>query len=169
MWILVSMVFFVVSLGITLGGVIGTMRLLPPLLPLGIVVGQFLLCSYVGMFLAAISPSWLGFRFLEVVLAIVSFVFIIACVRSYHPSVGYQPYGKPLFLVLGILFFFMGVQWGMFGYRTFFTLFVTVFFGGAVFLGYLLYNSIVLWVRNVYVAAFLPLGGFLLIAMFKLL
>ncbi|WP_054710745.1 hypothetical protein [Bacillus sp. JCM 19041] len=169
MGFLFIIVLFVLSLGVTIGGIAAAMRLVPPILMLVTMGCCFLFFSYAGMFIALIGPSWLGFRFLDIIIAICSFLFIIATVRSYHPAFGYRLFIKPYGIILASLFFLMGVQWGMLGLGTFFTLSMAILFVGAVFFGILLYNSILLWVKNMYVAAFLPLVSFLFIAVIKLL
>lgn len=170
MWIWFIVVFFVFSLGITLGGIIASMRAIPPIIALGTLAFSFLFFSYLGMLLALIGPSsWLGFRFLDIIIAICSFLLIVAILRSYHPAFGYQFFFKPLGLILTLLFFLMGFQWGMLGYGTLFTLLMVFFFSCAVFFGILLYNSILIWIKNAYLVAFLPLVTFLFIAVAKLL
>ncbi|GAF12024.1 hypothetical protein JCM19045_1180 [Bacillus sp. JCM 19045] len=170
MWIWFIIVFFVCALGVTLGGIIASMRTIPPIIALVTLACSFLFFSYIGMFLAIIGPfGWFGFRLLDIIIAICSFLLIVAILRSYHPAFGYQFFFKPLGLILSILFFLMGFQWGMFNYGTLFTLLMAFFFSGAVFFGILLYNSILIWVKNVYLVAFLPLVTFLFITVVKLL
>lgn len=160
---------FVFVLGAAIGGIVATMKFVPPILGLSVFSISFFFFAYVGMFLALIGPNWLGLRFLDIVIAMCSFLFIIALFRSYHPTCGYRPRVSPVGFIAAILFFLMGVQWGTAGFGTFFTLGMAILFTGSVFLGVLLYNTILGWLRNVYIAAFLPLISFLFIAVLKLI
>ncbi|MED4127936.1 MULTISPECIES: hypothetical protein [Shouchella] len=169
MWIWFVIVFFVLAIGLTLGGVSTFMRGLPPIVVLIVLSFYFLFFSYIGMFVALVSFSWFGFRFFDIAIVICSFLFIIAMIRSYHPAFGYQLFYKPIAWILASLFFFMGLQWGTLGYGTFFTITMTFFFTLAVFIGILLYNSMLMWVKNAYLAAVIPLASFLLVTVIKLL
>ncbi|MFS0786332.1 hypothetical protein ABC345_08170 [Shouchella sp. 1P09AA] len=162
-------VFFVIATGLTLGGLSTFMRGIPPIIVLCVLSFYFLLFTYIGMFVALVSLSWFGFHLFNTLIVICSFVFIIAMLRSYHPAFGYQLFYKPIAWILALLFFFMGLQWGSLGYGTFFTISMTFFFTVAVFVGILLYNSMLLWIKNAYVAAFIPLASFLLVTVIKLL
>ncbi|WP_062046386.1 hypothetical protein [Bacillus sp. JCM 19034] len=115
-------------------------------------------------------PSWFAFRLVEILISILSLLIIIAAVTRYHPTLGFfHPEDRILPILLALLFFFMGFEWGIIEMRTFFTLFAGFIFFVAMAMGIVIQMQIrqILWRSSYHV--FAPLIWLLFVGMLKLL
>ncbi|GAE33464.1 hypothetical protein [Halalkalibacter akibai] len=170
MWIVVILLLFVFTIGLTIGGLLTAPR--EPVKPIHLILFTlfFLFLCYLGMITGMFLSGWIAIRFIEIVLAILSLLFIVACFSRFHPTLGFfHPEDKILISVLAFLFFLMGVEWGVLEFRTFFTLACGILFAFALAAGVFIQLQIkqALW-RNYY-CAFAPLVWLLFVSILKLL
>jgi hypothetical protein len=161
---------FVFTIGITIGGLLAAPR--DPVRPIQFILFSvfFLFLCYIGMITGMFITGWIGLRFIEIVLAILALLFIVACFSRFHPTLGFfHPEDKILFSVLGLIFFLMGVEWGLLELRTFFTIAASFLFTAALGLGLYVQMQIrqVIW-RHASIA-FAPLIWLLFVTVLKLL
>ncbi|NEU30742.1 hypothetical protein GN156_08125 [bacterium LRH843] len=164
------MLIFVLTIGVTLGGLLVAPR--DPIRPLHLLLPAllFLFVCYVGMIVGMFFTGWVSIRILEFLLCIIALVFIVACISRYHPTFGFfHPRDPMLIGLLATLFFLIGLEWGLLEFRTFFTITATVLFTGALIAGILIQLHIreLLW-RHSYIP-FAPLFWLLFITVCKLL
>ncbi|TSB46709.1 hypothetical protein [Alkalicoccobacillus porphyridii] len=170
MWVFLTIFLFVFSIGIAIGGLLAGPRVLPPFIQIGILTGLFFIFSYAGMFIGVVFTPFFGFGFIDFFLAICCLLVLIAILTRFHPIYGFfPPHEKTIVCLLAVLFFLIGFQWGVIGYRTFFTLFMSMVFFLAIAIGLLIQIHIrqKLW-RFAYIS-FLPLIWLLFVTLFKLL
>ncbi len=164
------MFIFVCTFGITLGGLLAAPRESIKPLHLFLFSLFFLFLAYIGMITGMFFTGWISIRLIEIVLSILALLFIVACFSRYHPTLGFfHPEDKILLSVIALLFFLMGLEWGVLGYRTFFTLTASFLFTAALGLGIFIQLQIkqVFW-RQSY-ASYTPLVWLLFVTLLKLL
>lgn len=170
MWLFLTIFIFVFSIGVAIGGLLAGPRVLPPFVQLAILTGLFLGFAYVGMFIGVILPPIIAFSFVDFFLAVCSLLVLISIIMRFHPIYGFfPPHEKTIVFLLCILFFLIGFQWGIIGYRTLFTLFMTIIFFISCTVGLFIQLQIrqKLW-RFAYIS-FVPLVWLLFVTLFKLL
>ncbi|MCK0471509.1 hypothetical protein [Halalkalibacter sp. APA_J-10(15)] len=170
MWILIIVVMFVATIGLTMGGLLAAPKYPPRPLQVILFALAFSFICYVGMIFGMFMPSWFAFRFVEIVISIVSLLIIIAAVTRYHPTLGFfHPEDRVLPALLALLFFLMGFEWGILEMRTFFTLFAGLLFFFAMAFGIVIQIQIrqFLWRYSYHV--YTPLIWLLFVGMLKLL
>ncbi|MEN0643154.1 hypothetical protein MKY91_08365 [Alkalicoccobacillus gibsonii] len=170
MLIFFTISLFVFSIGFAVGGLLAGPRVLPPFVQLFLLTGIFLVCTYVGMFIGAILPSIFSFGFIDFFLAICCILVVISIITRFHPIYGFfPPNDKIIVLLLAALFCLIGFQWGVIGYKTFFTFLMSFFFLCSMTIGLIVQQHIrqKLW-RFAYIS-FVPLIWLLFVTVFKLL
>ncbi|MDQ0205599.1 hypothetical protein [Alkalicoccobacillus murimartini] len=170
MWTFLIIFLFVFSIGFAIGGLLAGPRVLPPFTQLFIMTGLFLLFAYAGMFVGVVFPPFISFGLVDFFLAISCILVVVSIITCFHPIYGFfPPNDKKIIFLLCVLFFLMGFQWGVIGYRTFFTLCMTVVFFIAASCGLFVQIQIrqKLW-RFAYIS-FVPLVWLLFVTLFKLL
>ncbi|WP_332691074.1 hypothetical protein [Halalkalibacter lacteus] len=136
MWFTMLILVFVFTIGMTIGGLLAAPR--DTVRPIQVILFSlfFLFLCYMGMITGMFITGWIGLRFIEIVLAILTLLFIVACFSRFHPTLGFfHPEDKILFSMLAFLFFLMGVEWGLVEFRTFFTIAAAFLFTAALGLG----------------------------------
>lgn len=170
MLIFFTIFLFVFSIGFAIGSLLAGPRVLPPFMQLLILTGLFLFFSYVGMFIGVVFPPFISFGFVDFFLAICCILVVISIITRFHPIYGFfPPHEKVIVFLFCTLFFLIGFQWGIIGFRTFFTLCMTVVFFVAMVSGLIIQIQICkkLW-RFAYIS-FIPLVWLLFVTLFKLL
>ncbi|MEC2070537.1 hypothetical protein [Alkalihalophilus marmarensis] len=170
MWFGIMMLFFVFALGFTLGGLLSTPKQPPQLMHVILFSFVFCVLTYLGMLSGMFVTSWVAFGFIEIIIVILTFLFIIASVTNFHPTFGFFGHGRPIVLILlSSLFFVMGFEWGIVELRTFFTVSAAILFFCAICLGLFIQQQIqaLLW-RYSYIV-YLPLIWLLFVTIIKLL
>ncbi|WP_332632099.1 hypothetical protein [Halalkalibacter flavus] len=170
MWFIIVIMIFVFTIGLTIGGLLTAPR--DPIRPIQLLLFSlfFLFLCYIGMITGILISGWIGVRFIEILLSILSLLFIVACFSRFHPTLGFfHPEDKVLILVLALLFFLMGMEWGLLEFRTFFTIAASFLFTAALGLGVFVQTQIrqVFW-RHSFIS-FTPLVWLLFVAVLKLL
>jgi hypothetical protein len=170
MWLIVIILLFVFTVGLTIGGLLTAPR--EPVRPLQLILFSllFLFVCYIGMLIGMFITGWIAIRFIEISLAILALLFIVACFSRFHPTLGFfHPEDRILISVLALMFFFMGIEWGVLEFRTFFTVAAGLLFAVALGVGVYIQMQIrqVLW-RQSY-SAFAPLVWLLFVSVLKLL
>ncbi|WP_413380187.1 hypothetical protein [Alkalihalobacillus sp. 1P02AB] len=132
-----SVLFFVFILGVTIGGLLAAGKHPPSLFLYGLFTFAFLVVCFIGMIVGLLFPSFLiGFWFIEFIICVLTFLFIWAACTRFHPSFGFFFVQEKIVLnLLFFLFFFMGFEWGIFDFRAFFTIFASLVFAIALFIG----------------------------------
>ncbi len=170
MWMVVIMLLFVIAMGVTIGGLLAAPREPVRPLQLFLVALFFLILCYIGMIVGMFLSGWISLVLLEFLLSIIAILFIVASITRFHPTLGFfHPEDRILLLLLSFLFFLMGLEWGLFEIRTFFTLFAALLFTAALAIGIFIQLQIrqILW-RYSYIA-FTPLIWLLFVTVLKLL
>ncbi|TWI57821.1 hypothetical protein [Halalkalibacter nanhaiisediminis] len=170
MFMLLIIFLFVFAVGVTIGGLLAAPR--EPVRPIHFLLFAlfFLIMCYIGMIVGMFLSGWISLIILEFVLAILALLFMIATVTRFHPTLGFfHPEDRILVTMLSILFFLMGLEWGLLGFRTFFTITATFVFIVALLVGLFIQQQIcqILW-RHSYIA-FTPLIWLLFVTVLKLL
>ncbi|MCL7747182.1 hypothetical protein [Halalkalibacter alkaliphilus] len=170
MWFILVIMIFVFTIGLTIGGLLTAPR--DPIRPIQLLLFSlfFLFLCYIGMITGILISGWIGVRFIEILLSILSLLFIVACFSRFHPTLGFfHPEDKVLILVLALLFFLMGMEWGLLEFRTLFTIAASFLFTAALGLGVFVQMQIrqVFW-RHSFIS-FTPLVWLLFVAVLKLL
>ncbi len=161
---------FVFTIGLTIGGLLAAPR--EPVKPLHLFLFSlfFLFLCYMGMITGMFISGWMAIRVIEIVLAILAILFIVACFSRYHPTLGFfHPEDRVLLSVLGLMFFFMGIEWGLLEFRTFFTIVSGILFTVALALGLYMQVQIQHALRRHSYSAFTPLVWLLFVSVLKLL
>ncbi|WP_017728314.1 hypothetical protein [Halalkalibacterium ligniniphilum] len=136
MWVSMTILVFVFVLGSTIGGLLVSAKLPPR--PASFLLFGFLFfaITYGGMFAGMFLDSFLMIRLLDVILVVISLLFIVACFKTFHPTFGFfQQERKLNLLLVAVIFFILGLEWGILGHRTVFTLFASALFLLGLFLG----------------------------------
>ena len=170
MWLIMIILVFVFTMGLTIGGLLAAPR--EPVKPLHLFLFSlfFLFLCYIGMISGMFITGWLAIRVVEITLSILAILFIVACFSRFHPTLGFfHPEDRVLISVLALLFFFMGVEWGLLEFRTFFTIAAGVLFTAALALGLYMQMQIrqALWRHSA--SSFTPLIWLLFVSVLKLL
>lgn len=130
-----ALLFFAMTLGFSIGGLIAGQKQIKLLQIYFFVIFFFILC-YIGMIIGMFLPEWISVILFRFLITIVAWLFIVACFRCYHPSFGFfYPGAQITFFILFSLFFLLGIEWGLIGFRTFFTIFVTILFAISLLIG----------------------------------
>ncbi|WP_100406815.1 hypothetical protein [Bacillus solitudinis] len=170
MWSIMMMLLFVFAIGMTVGGLLAAPRMAPRPFSLIIFSVCFLFLTYIGMLLGMFISGWFAFRLMEMGLAIIALIIIVAAFTRFHPTLGFfHPDDKLLLALIACLFFFMGMEWGILEWRAFFTLFAGTFFFISIFLGLYIQLQIrrIMW-RHAQIA-YIPLIWLLFVSILKLL
>ncbi|MDT8861722.1 hypothetical protein N0O92_16005 [Alkalihalobacillus sp. MEB130] len=170
MWFVIVILVFVFTVGLTIGGLLAAPR--DPIRPFHLLLFSlfFLFLGYIGMITGMFMTGWMNIRFIEIVLSILALLFIVACFSRFHPTFGFfHPEDRILLSVLALLFFLMGLEWGLLEFRTFFTITASFLFTGALGLGVFVQMQIrqVFW-KYSYIS-FAPLVWLLFVTVLKLL
>ncbi|GAF66262.1 hypothetical protein BTS2_3162 [Bacillus sp. TS-2] len=167
---ILTMLFFVFIVGLSIGGLLAANRHYPPLFVYVFFVLYFLVSAYIGMIIGMLFPSFLiGFFITEFLVCTATFLFLIAVTLKYHPSLGFFYWQeKIVFILLGSIFFLMGFQWGIFEFRFFFTFFSCLLFGLALFIGLFIQIQMKQKFWRYPLAVFLPCIWLFLITLIKL-
>lgn len=170
MWIIIIVLVFVFTIGLTIGGLLAAPK--ESIKPLHLLLFSlfFLFLCYMGMITGMFITGWMSIRVFEIVLAILAILFIVACFSRYHPTLGFfHPEDRVLISLLAFLFFIMGVEWGLLGFRTFFTITTGFIFSASLTLGLFVQLQIrqALWRHSA--TAFIPLIWLLFVSVLKLL
>lgn len=161
--------FYIVVTGFSIGGLVAGQREKNKLLQILFFIIFFFVLCYIGMIIGMFFSGWVSVTLVEYVIIVVALLFIVACASRYHPSVGFFHLGsQTTFFILISLFVFMGMEWGLLNYRTFFTLFSTLLFalsllGGLIVQLYVRYK----WWRHSFLV-FMPLVWLFLASLSKL-
>lgn len=170
MWMMFIILLFVFTIGVTIGGLLAAAR--EPVRPLHLFLCSlfFLFLCYIGMIVGMFLMGWISLRLLEFLLAILALLFIVASITRFHPTLGFfHPEDRILVSLLSLLFLLMGLEWGLLGLRTFFTITASFLFTAALAVGIFIQLQIrqILW-RYSYIA-FTPLVWLLFVTVLKLL
>ncbi|MCM3712901.1 hypothetical protein [Halalkalibacter oceani] len=170
MWFILTILIFIVTIGVTIGGLLVAPKEQVRPVQLVLLTVCFTFLCYLGMITGMFLTGWISLWLLDYLVAVVALLFIVASMRRFHPTLGFfHPEDRIVVSLLALLFFLMGVEWGLIELRTFFTLFVSALFAAALILGVFIQIQIrqILW-RYSYIA-FTPLVWLLFVTVMKLL
>ncbi|BAB05143.1 hypothetical protein P4631_18085 [Halalkalibacterium halodurans] len=136
MWPVVALTLFVVTFGFVLGGLVVGGKVQARPVSFLLFSGLFLFSSFFGMLVSLFTTGWFPFRLLDVVIVALCFVFIVSCFMRFHPTFGFFQFdGRANMILFAVISFFLGLQLGMLGWRTFFILFLALVFTAGLFAG----------------------------------
>jgi hypothetical protein len=170
MWLGMMMLFFVFTLGFTIGGLLSTPKQPPQLMHVILFSFVFGVLSYLGMLGGMFFVSWFSIGLIEVVIVVLTFLFIIAAITNFHPTFGFFRHGRSIGLVLLTgLFVMMGFEWGVADHKTFFTISATVLFFCAMCIGLFIQQQIQALMWRYSYMVYMPLIWLLFVTIIKLL
>ena len=169
---MIQFLLFVLFIGLA-GLAIGTLTTVKVWypLPLFLVIlgaGCFLLFWF-GVLIGGTIFSWVPLFFTKIFIILFCLGLAVFFFRQYHPSHGYFPFqGFIHWILLGLFFFIIGIDFAIIGFSAWLLLFLLPFFAGTVFLG-----SMLMWkLKRNYrfgILTYAPLFIFFFLAVFKLL
>ncbi len=162
--------FFVFTIGLTVGGLLSAAKQPPQLLHVIFFTLVFGLLTYLGMIVGMFLFPFFAIWFIEILIVIVTLLFIVATATSFHPTFGFFKQDRGIGLImLAALFFLMGFEWGIIEMRTFFTLLATALFLLALFIGLFVQQQIQMAMWRISYIVYTPLIWLLFVSIIKLL
>ncbi|MBP3951237.1 hypothetical protein [Bacillus suaedae] len=170
MWLIMLVLIFIFTIGVTIGGLLAAPKDPPRPIHLFLFSLFFSILCYIGMLAGMFLTGWIGFRFIEIILSIFALLFIVASISRYHPTFGFfHPEDKVVLLVLAVIFFLIGFEYGLLEMRTFFTLTAGVIFTAALAFGLFIQIRFLQMARRSTYISFIPLVWLLFVTVIKLL
>ncbi|WP_096201253.1 hypothetical protein [Bacillus sp. FJAT-45350] len=160
--------FFLLFVGIGLGGVFISKRMMPNQMLFFLVAILFGMAGYLGMISGSLITHWLSPRIGEIIVAIICLAFIALCIVRFHPTLGFfHSEDKTLWGVLILLFFIIGVEWALLEMSRLFLLVAVLLLLGAIIGGAILQLEFVKKMWRIPFLPFFPLVWLLLVVVLK--
>lgn len=165
-----STITYLLFIGLGVGGMFISKRLMPNKIHLYLLAICFGFATYFGMVLGNWIFAIFSIRMMEITMAIHVLGFVALAFMKHHLTYGYfYQENKQLFLFLLSIFFLLGVEWAILDLTYSFVIFSTLLFSGFLFIGLMLQFIVFQRAWRLPVAALTPLVWFVLYSILKLL
>ncbi|WP_209125369.1 hypothetical protein [Alkalihalobacillus sp. BA299] len=162
-------IFYSVFIGIAIGGLMISKRLMPTQLQVFLTTVFFAFTVYLGFLVGRYFETILALRFIEILVGIVLLAIIILAFMNFHPMMGYfHKQSRVLWSILFLLFFLFGIEWKIREVSIWLHVVSVIFFYFAILLGQIIQYIVLQKTRRIEFVSYLPLVYFLIIAIIKL-